>query len=97
MQILSDYDYFLSKLKCRLHVIEILLFAPIKHFSVTEHLLFTSCYTFLKFFFALYKCELITKYSASLYNLSLKKSKYASDIDHAVTFSSEEGKQYQIK
>ena len=42
-------------------------------------------------------CELIKKYSASLYNLSHKISKYASDIDHAVTFSSEEFKQYQIE
>ena len=37
------------------------------------------------------------KNSASLYNLSQNISKYASDIDHAVTFSSKEGKQYQIE
>ena len=35
--------------------------------------------------------------SASLYKLSQNISKYASDIDHTVTFSSKEGKQYQIE
>ena len=47
--------------------------------------------------FALHKCELTKNISASLYNLSQNFSKYASDIDHAVTFSSKEGKQYQIE
>ena len=65
-------------------------FAPIKHYTVTVSLL-------LLYIFALYKCELIKKISASLYNISQHISKYASDIDHSVTFSSQEGKQYQIE
>ena len=35
--------------------------------------------------------------SASLNNLNQNISKYASDIDHAVTFSLKEGKQCQIE
>ena len=71
-------------------------FAPIKHFTVT----LSSCYTFFKFFFALYKCDLLKKIFLHPYNnLSQNISKYASDtcIDHAVTFSSKKGKQYQIE
>ena len=56
-----------------------------------------SYYTFLKFFFAVYKCELMKHNSASLYSLSQNILKYTSDIDQAVTFSSKEGKQYQIE
>ena len=48
-------------------------------------------------FCGLHKCELIKKiFVASSHNLSQNISKYASDIDHAVTFSSKKVWQYQI-
>ena len=44
-----------------------------------------------KSFFALHKCELIKKmFVVSSHNLSQNLSKYASDIDYAVTFSSKQ-------
>ena len=47
-------------------------------------------------FFGLHKCELIKKiFVASSHNLSQNVSKYAPDIDHAVTFSSKKEEQYK--